>query len=114
MSQTQLFNTDKKYIFFELAPKQNPKTWIYNIFSKETEIVSGVTPQNILLGQVRWYAQWRQYGFYPEVGTVFEKTCLTDITDFIKELNVEQKRKTKLKGDIGQIVRRLRKEGLLA
>ncbi len=93
LTQAQLFDTDKKYIFFELAPEQKPKTWVYNIFSKETEIVSGVTPHNILLGQVRWYNHWRQYGCYPEMGTVFEKTCLTDITDFIKELNAGQRRR---------------------
>ena len=91
MTQAQLFDTDKKYIHFELASEQNPKTWVYDILTKEA--ISGVMPDNILLGQVRWYAQWRQYALYPEERTVFEKTCLTDITDFIKELNAGQRRK---------------------
>ncbi len=93
LTQAQLFDTDKEYITFKLASEQKPKTWVYDIFTKVTEVVSGVTPHGILLGQIRWYAQWRQYALYPEERTVFEKKCLTDITDFIKELNAGQRRK---------------------
>ena len=93
MSQQKLDIVDGKYIYFKLAKKQNAKTSIWDIFAKDSEIKSGITPHDILLGQVRWYAQWRQYGFYPEEGTVFEKTCMTEITDFIKNLNVEQRNK---------------------
>lgn len=72
----------KNYLDFRLADKHNPATWIIDVYSKE-----GLFP----LGQIRWYAQWRQYGFYPEEGTVFEKTCLTDITELCRRLNVCQR-----------------------
>lgn len=80
-----------KYIKFHRAKKQNPKTWIYLVRTNNI--------QGILLGTVKWFAQWRQYGFYPESGTVFEKTCLNDIKEFCIELNERQ-----------QLVRKCRKK----
>ncbi len=74
-----------KFIKFHKATKQNPKTWIYLV---RADTRKGL---GILLGVVKWYAQWRQYGFYPEAGTVFEKTCLNDIKNFCIDLNQRQK-----------------------
>ncbi len=74
-----------KYIRFFLSAKQNPKTWVYLVRTNNFE--------GIMLGTVKWYAQWRQYGFYPEEGTVFEKTCLTDIKNFCIDLNERQQLK---------------------
>lgn len=34
------------------------------------------------LGQVKWFARWYQYSFFPTPDTVFEKTCLRDIAEF--------------------------------
>lgn len=45
-----------------------------------------------LLGQVEWYARWRQYVFIPEPGTVFNRGCLHDIADFVAEQNVGQRK----------------------
>jgi len=73
-----------RFIHFVRARKQNPRTWIYLV---------RVNYDEDLIGVVKWFAQWRQYGFYPEVGTVFEKTCLTDIRDFCIELNERQRLK---------------------
>lgn len=75
-----------KYLIFHRASKQNPKTWIYLVRTKNKS--------HFKLGEIRWYAQWRQYGFYPEDGTVFEKTCLSDIAKFCINLNRKQKKKT--------------------
>lgn len=74
-----------KYLKFHKASKQNPKTAIYIV---RTHDLCGAK-----LGEIRWYAQWRQYGFYPEEGTVFEKTCLSDIANFCIELNKKQRKK---------------------
>lgn len=71
-----------KYIQFVKSAKQNPKTWIYLVRTNDLRC--------ILLGVVKWYPRWRQYGFYPEQGTVFEKTCLEDIKEFCIELNKRQ------------------------
>lgn len=69
-----------RYIRFGLAKEQNPKTKIYDVIALEDQIS---------LGQIKWYAHWRQYAFYPEPETVFEKTCLKDITNFVLRLNRE-------------------------
>jgi hypothetical protein len=60
------------------------KTDIYLVMTKDG---------NSLLGQVAWYAAWRCYAFYPNANCVFEKTCLQDITDFIKNLMEQRKQK---------------------
>jgi len=39
------------------------------------------------LGEIKWYAPWRQYCFFPGNNVVFNKTCMLDILDFIDQLN---------------------------
>ena len=39
------------------------------------------------LGLVKWYGAWRQYVFYPECDTIFSSGCLTDIVNFLTEVN---------------------------
>lgn len=39
------------------------------------------------LGVVKWYGPWRGYAFFPQAGTLYERTCLRDIADFIEEQN---------------------------
>jgi hypothetical protein len=85
----------KNYLDFRLAAKHNPATWIIDVFAKDA--ISR-------LGQIRWYAHWRQYAFYPNIGTVYEKTCLTDITEMCRRLNVIQRAGIKPQ----QTLRRLR------
>jgi len=81
-----------QYLDFVKNKKQNPSTWIYNVFTK------GNSRGIFNLGQIRWYAQWRQYAFYPAEGTVFEKTCLGDIQQFCIKLNKKQREKNSMKG----------------
>jgi hypothetical protein len=42
------------------------------------------------LGEVKWYAPWKQYCFYHRVGipSVFSADCLRDVADFIERLNL--------------------------
>jgi hypothetical protein len=70
--------TESKWLKFILAEKQNPKTKIWNVRSKD---------DSCLLGIVKWYGPWRKYSFFPNqnLSLVFEETCLTDIATFIKE-----------------------------
>ncbi len=53
------------------------KTTIWNIVS--------VSPQRIL-GQIKWYAPWRQYCFFPAANTVFNNECMDLIQAKITEL----------------------------
>lgn len=34
------------------------------------------------LGEIKWYAPWRRYCFFPE-NSIFDAACLTDILHFI-------------------------------
>lgn len=72
---------DAKYIDFELADNHNPNTWIVNVIDEESNV----------LGKVKWFAHWRQYAFYPEPYSIYEKTCMQDIINFIKLINKQQK-----------------------
>jgi hypothetical protein len=42
-------------------------------------VYEGVTYRGAVLGQVKWFARWRKYSFFPEGGMVFEQTCLREI-----------------------------------
>lgn len=64
------------------------KTTTYWVINKENKT---------RLGEIKWYGSFRQYSFFPEPDMVFEKTCLQDITDFIKQLEAERKENIKLR-----------------
>lgn len=70
----------KWIIFNEVEIK--PKTSVWGI----------VTNDGIPLGQIKWFAQWRKYSFFPNADTVFEKTCLMEIVNFIEKLMMDRAR----------------------
>lgn len=49
---------------------------------------------NDFLGEVRWYAHWRQYVFMP-VNAIFDRHCLREIADFCETKTLEQRAKAK-------------------
>ena len=53
------------------------------------------------LGDVEWYVPWRQYCFYPIKGTVFSRSCLRDIADFLKQM--AEAHRASLAGPLGQL-----------
>lgn len=59
------------------------KTDTYLIFTK--------TGDQTVLGEIKWYGPWRQFAFFPQPNCLFEKTCLQDITDFLKKLMEDRK-----------------------
>jgi hypothetical protein len=44
---------------------------------------------NLPLGEVKWYAPWRQYCYFPISQAVYSDGCLKDIVDFIEQLKSE-------------------------
>jgi len=36
------------------------------------------------LGTVKWFGRWRQYAFFPEPGTIWNRDCLREVADFIE------------------------------
>ena len=43
------------------------------------------------LGQIRWYAPWRRYVYYPKSETLYDAACLRDITEFLEREMRERK-----------------------
>ena len=65
-----------KYLEFEECEYAG-KTQVFAVLSKK---------HGDILGKVRWYGPWRQYVFYPETGTLFNPTCLNEISWFVADL----------------------------
>jgi hypothetical protein len=63
--------------------KRTPKaaTNIYEVYSKGSDA----------LGIVMWFSRWRKYVFEPEAHTVFEETCMREISQFIEEETAAQR-----------------------
>ncbi len=65
-----------KYISFRMTPASGIKTHVWECVSNSSGAV---------LGTVRWYGAWRQYCFFPEANTIFNKTCMENIIEFVNE-----------------------------
>jgi len=76
---------ESKWITFSLY-EDTGKTKKFEVLTKDFD--------SIKLGEVRWFGRWRQYAFFPNANTVFEKQCMQDITDFLMNLMQERKNKT--------------------
>lgn len=91
----QAFTFESKYITFRVIEKK-PKTDVYLIETKTLHRVdSAINPQPLQLGIIKFYPNWRQYSFFPETGTVFEKQCMQDIISFMKLLNDDLRKSSK-------------------
>ncbi len=67
---------ETEYLVFEELPTKN-KTKFIIVVNKNSEDI---------IGEVKWYAPWRQYCFFPEFDTVWNTKCLDDVNDLIKKL----------------------------
>jgi hypothetical protein len=43
------------------------------------------------LGEVKWYAQWRRYCFFPDQGTIYDGSCLLAISEFCHNQTLARK-----------------------
>ncbi len=75
-------NMQSKYLTFNLLEKKE-KTNVYEVIS--------VMHEN-RLGVIKWFGRWRQYSFFPELDTIWNKGCLQDIILFIDELMEDRKK----------------------
>jgi hypothetical protein len=67
-----------EYKWFELwCTASTGKTLKFDVVTKDF-------PSTI--GEIKWYAPWRKYSFFPSANTVFEVDCLKDIVSIISEL----------------------------
>ncbi len=65
-----------KYLEFSIIGLK-PKTKVIAVESKHS---------GTMLGEIKWFARWRQYAFFPGRETVFNVECLNDIITHIKGL----------------------------
>lgn len=42
------------------------------------------------LAVIKWYGAWRQYAVFPTTGTIWNRTCLDDLNDFISARMAER------------------------
>ena len=64
------------------------KTPIYDVVLKNYKPDG---PASQYLAEIRWYPPWRLYALFPKAGTVFEATCLLDLTVMLQALMQEYK-----------------------
>ncbi len=38
-----------------------------------------------MLGVIKWYAPWRRYCFWPASHCLFDRSCLSEVIEFIDE-----------------------------
>jgi hypothetical protein len=50
---------------------------------------------NFVLGRIAWYSRWRKYVFEPSALTIYEETCMRDISQFIEEETKAQREQAK-------------------
>lgn len=70
---------ESEFIYVEKVELPKRKTPIYKLFS--------MSNNDIKLGEIKWFGAWRQYCFYPEGNTIFDRKCLTYINNFLEEVN---------------------------
>lgn len=63
-----------------IKTEDKPKTSVFEVYTKHKDI----------LGEIKWFAQWRQYCFFPEDDCVFSKGCMEDINGFMDLLKKER------------------------
>ena len=74
----------KKYKWIAIAKMPvNPK-------KVTSEFVILTEDLRLTLGTIKWFGRWRQYAYFPNSDTVYEKQCLKDISSFLDELMQER------------------------
>ena len=76
-NQLECVPFESTYLEIVLSERK-PKTNVYQILNKSNN--------SIILGEVKWYANWRQYCFFPMEETIFSRGCMQDINLFIYQL----------------------------
>jgi hypothetical protein len=67
----------KRHLIFDLLPKSAEARKVTHTWS----VWNGST----YLGEIRWFAHWRRYVFYPDKDTLFDPGCLAELGAFCLE-----------------------------
>ena len=89
MTQDEL--NDYKHLRFDevsilelLAKELDTTKKAYRVFNKH---------DNVYLGSIEWFKQWKQYVFYPQCNTVFHDGCMNKISSVLTQLTKEDTQK---------------------
>jgi hypothetical protein len=63
-------------------PVKGMKTRIYILYEKSS---------GAILGGLRWFGAWRGYCFFPNENAVFDGGCLTQLKEWLNDLNATHK-----------------------
>lgn len=76
-------NLYSKSEYFEVIEQKidKRKTAIYEIWHIE----------NYPLGEIKWFASWRKFCFFPNKDTVWDMKCLVEILDLLNDINSKYK-----------------------
>lgn len=70
-----------EYLRFRKFKYSHKKTFNIDVDNKEA----------MTLGIIKWHNHWRKYVFEPFSSTIFDSSCLKDITKYIDELMEDRK-----------------------
>lgn len=60
----------------------------YDILARKTILVEVINKSSgSEIGQISWYSRWRQYCFFPNENTVWNKDCLISVNEVLEMLN---------------------------
>jgi hypothetical protein len=65
--------------------------------TRTVEVVSVKSEKG--LGEIRWYAPWRQYVFYPLTQTLFNPGCMEQIANYTRAMTAKHFRELRLRKD---------------
>jgi hypothetical protein len=79
----------------------------YYVPKQKTLTVSVINiHHNQEIGVIKWYSAWRQYCFFPEFNTIWNKECLNSVNEVITELmNARKTASKKSQKTVGVIAR---------
>lgn len=62
--------------------------------SGKTKRIDVMALDGATLALIRWYGPWRRYVVYPQTGTLFDASCLRELTQYLDKLMLEHKIKS--------------------
>ena len=60
---------------------------------RKTDIFEVVTHDCLVLAEIRWYGLWRKYALFPKAETVWEETCLLELSLWMADETARHRRK---------------------
>jgi hypothetical protein len=79
--QIQPFAVGTHIYFLNLGRTSGKKTSVYEVYSNYDDH----------LGTIKWYSPWRKYVFAPSTDTLYEETCMREISQFIEDQTTIQR-----------------------